>query len=889
MSCWIKLGIEPTADATLIRNAYRSQLPTHHPETDPEGFQALRLAYENALRLAREPQYDAPLSAPPARHNISLEAFHNLLEEPAQRFDPAAWRAFCAQLDQLPLEALDQLNEPLLRSLLDCGPLSHACAKLLVQRMAWPSRLLQMDPVQAREADAFFQRLERPDPFDLALLGAWPAAAQWETLWYSRTLENLYHNRELGEFRSFVSQHSVLPLPPDSAFIDRLVQYCSLAGIGWPSFHALCTERHREAPDNLDWLYLLACQSSALGLEQQAFEQWLQLWERDCHPQAATWLLQWCQRHARARLPLLIQAFDQPGYAKDWPDQLDDMLDLGDPAQTPQTLGRWHSARQAGLDGIAAAYVTWRLHDDELPLVLHLLDDSTAPGLSQLYRIAWNLQRGDAAALRQLLAHPPAAEGLDRLILLSLQQQARQRLDWQGQAPAVRALRAFLSKDEEHAQPPVALLADGPARQQVQLWLQRLRHYDQRSLERLAQLFASNQRNELPPPLPHLLHLAGDGLTLPAPAEGDQAQWHWQSQTLLMLALLDQPQRALRLLQTHPLDSLPAIAQHPFTPLLNLLQHLQQQQCELITLLGWLDSKDPLQQLLALRLTAPQHLLASVRLPSAEQLYICCAENLETLDPDPMGLLLLYAVLYHDPQLNAQQHGQALQGIAGFTSAALWFEDFRNGLIKGKSVRLSPSDMAQLGVPAKAYEQALITLSELVQYGRHGVPRTAQLRLLQKAKDDPDTPLALRLAISGILAWCERLLLAGIDEAPVSQWRIWRLGSRLDRGNFALQSLGWMVLSGFLLFEANLPFAGLAALVGGLLSCMLRRLHDIGRGVGSLVLLALLSIALPFASLCLFLLPGEHLPNRYGMPCGKSRRQALAGGLQELLRKIGRW
>ena len=60
MSCWIRLGIEPTTDETLIRNAYRTRLPEHHPETDPEGFQALRMAYEKALRLAREGDEEEP-------------------------------------------------------------------------------------------------------------------------------------------------------------------------------------------------------------------------------------------------------------------------------------------------------------------------------------------------------------------------------------------------------------------------------------------------------------------------------------------------------------------------------------------------------------------------------------------------------------------------------------------------------------------------------------------------------------------------------------------------------------------------------------------------------------------------------------------------------------
>ena len=49
---WFILGIEPTKDKTAITNAYRNKLRQTNPEDKPEEFKALRLAYEEALRLA---------------------------------------------------------------------------------------------------------------------------------------------------------------------------------------------------------------------------------------------------------------------------------------------------------------------------------------------------------------------------------------------------------------------------------------------------------------------------------------------------------------------------------------------------------------------------------------------------------------------------------------------------------------------------------------------------------------------------------------------------------------------------------------------------------------------------------------------------------------------
>src|SRR5690554_7652778 len=51
---WGVLGLTPTEDERVIRKAYLSLLPGVHPEEDPDGFRALREAYEFALESARQ-------------------------------------------------------------------------------------------------------------------------------------------------------------------------------------------------------------------------------------------------------------------------------------------------------------------------------------------------------------------------------------------------------------------------------------------------------------------------------------------------------------------------------------------------------------------------------------------------------------------------------------------------------------------------------------------------------------------------------------------------------------------------------------------------------------------------------------------------------------------
>lgn len=49
------LNVEMTKDENLIRSAYRMALPANNPEENPEGFKALREAYEKALTYSRIP------------------------------------------------------------------------------------------------------------------------------------------------------------------------------------------------------------------------------------------------------------------------------------------------------------------------------------------------------------------------------------------------------------------------------------------------------------------------------------------------------------------------------------------------------------------------------------------------------------------------------------------------------------------------------------------------------------------------------------------------------------------------------------------------------------------------------------------------------------------
>lgn len=96
MSIWKTLGIEPTSDTSVIRKAYAKKLRQHHPEEDPEGYQQLREAYDDALEQAKWHTEE------------SLQDDDDSLEE-------ESWEYETAEVDETPLseqrEDYDRLSD----------------------------------------------------------------------------------------------------------------------------------------------------------------------------------------------------------------------------------------------------------------------------------------------------------------------------------------------------------------------------------------------------------------------------------------------------------------------------------------------------------------------------------------------------------------------------------------------------------------------------------------------------------------------------------------------------------------------------------------------------------------------------------------------------------
>lgn len=102
MDCYKILGIEPTRDLKEIKRAYSKLLPLNNPEKDPEGFQALRSAYEQAIAKTNEEDTPDPKDLSPIEE--FMLTFEKLYLNFEKRIDITSWQTLlesdvCFQID----------------------------------------------------------------------------------------------------------------------------------------------------------------------------------------------------------------------------------------------------------------------------------------------------------------------------------------------------------------------------------------------------------------------------------------------------------------------------------------------------------------------------------------------------------------------------------------------------------------------------------------------------------------------------------------------------------------------------------------------------------------------------------------------------------------------
>ncbi|EFQ8359096.1 J domain-containing protein [Escherichia coli] len=308
-TCWQILEIESTTQIDIIRQAYLARLPLCHPETDPQGFKALRQAYEEALRLAVNPveEADDEEKDAAAEHEI-LRAFRTLLDSESDRFQPSAWQKFIQQLNTWNMEDVDQLRWPLCAIAIEARYLSLNCASLLAERLNWHS-FNDSEGMDEEEREAFLEAIQAGDCFDFLSLLEYPVALQNQTVEYYFALERCcrYHPDYVT---AFLAMEGPWFIPDDAKLHRKLLRWYSSVQTGMAELIPVAKQWQMEEPESEDARYYLCAQRLYCGEGESLLADLCAYRESYPSTQADNLLLQWSKRHCPDYFALLVMVIE---------------------------------------------------------------------------------------------------------------------------------------------------------------------------------------------------------------------------------------------------------------------------------------------------------------------------------------------------------------------------------------------------------------------------------------------------------------------------------------------------------------------------------------------------------------------------------------------------
>ncbi|EFG0980836.1 J domain-containing protein [Escherichia marmotae] len=308
-TCWQILEIESTTQIDIIRQAYLARLPLCHPETDPQGFKALRQAYEEALRLAVNPvEESVDEKSNAAVEHEALSAFRALLNSESERFQPSAWQKFIQQLNNYNMEEVDQLRWSLCAIAIEARYLSLNCASLLAGRLNWHS-FSDSEGMDEEEREAFLEAIQAGDCFDFLSLLEYPVALQNQTIEYYFTLERCcrYHPDYVT---AFLAMEGPWFIPDDAKLHRKLLRWYSSVQTGMAELIPVAQQWQAEEPESEDARYYQCAQRLYCGEGESLLADLCAYWESHSSTQADNLLLQWSAQHCPDYFALLVMVIE---------------------------------------------------------------------------------------------------------------------------------------------------------------------------------------------------------------------------------------------------------------------------------------------------------------------------------------------------------------------------------------------------------------------------------------------------------------------------------------------------------------------------------------------------------------------------------------------------
>ncbi|WP_420064643.1 molecular chaperone DnaJ [Pectobacterium colocasium] len=886
--CWQRLGIEPTQDLDVIRRAYRQKVPQFHPETDPEGFKQLRDAYDTACKLAKNPMpsgdeeqttAEAHDASPTTEHadpeaEALVNAFEQLLNNPAERFVPLYWERYIQLLNQHAFDVIDRIRWPLLQRLMRESCIAIRCVRTLAERLRWQQRQGELSGDGVEDVRHFLDSLDYEDLFDFSLLSHLNLPAQLETIFYFQQANGMYWNRPAFMLATQLRTPTAIYWPDSPALMQKLVRWHSHAGVPNAILRDYCLQHLDATPNDAEWLELNASLCSLTGENEQAFTLWLTLYQQTRHAQAEQWLINWCKQHQPDALPLLIQSFNTTPA----PDLTG--LALDDPRQrffisqhNTQMLIRWGEALKLPLSPMAESYARWKLGKQGLrDIYRHLLLHCGEAIQDRLYWHASMLTVGNERLLQDILAQPLPDEPLYALILQGLQFQAAQRLSWLDTSGAIHAFTEWLYSPSEEALPSVFTNQKSSAWLQAQTWLRQWRPL---SLNQLNKLYNSGiHTEEIDPINDCLVELSAryqcDVSLVPQEAETPQdlSARDELRQAILIALMMTDPTSCLGLPRQSVLPELALT--HPAHSLSRLFRKAECRNGDAVT---------PFKRQLVL--TDPLHYHCWMNFPVSVEEYLSngeiysesAASHFYLTDEHWQAALakspIIYQIFFHAFYALEGEEGQAEQHLERLAAMPVELEQeeaIRTAFTEG-------SDELEKQLKQLSDDKRVTLIGKLIQNCAQNdtfLFDNSDQAFLVEHVSYPHEDITLRL-VSKVLLQCadrrERLFKASSAKKSY-WWQFWRTKARIGRFGFLMQG----GVGSYLLYRAShrvdLPpyIDGLLIVltVLNLLIATRRRYNDLG--VSAPWGMSFISVLIPIGMLIPLLAPGINRWNQFGPP-----------------------
>lgn len=226
MDFWYVLGIEPTKDEKTIKNAYRKQLKVCHPEDDPEGFKALRAAYDSAVKYASEPDADEKTEE---IDDEWIAKINDIYTHYSKRIKLDQWKALLESDDLFCIDTEIESRDKLLGYLMNHHLIPGKVWKLIVDRFEIKDNLKEF---KERFPENFLEYIinnaEYPDNFAYDMF-----EQQDDSLPYDDYINEYFHlrsllgEREIDKIKSVIAVMDRMPLS-HPYYRSSKMNYCIL-------------------------------------------------------------------------------------------------------------------------------------------------------------------------------------------------------------------------------------------------------------------------------------------------------------------------------------------------------------------------------------------------------------------------------------------------------------------------------------------------------------------------------------------------------------------------------------------------------------------------------------------------------------------------------------